>query len=205
MSLLSTVSQVAFPYEDLVSRLGLDLATIAAFAAVTGLLRDGRRDLFMVCLCFNVGLFVVLTVIASSASATAVGFGLFAMLSIIRLRSEPFTNQELGYFFTAIVLALVNGVITHDMPLALSLDAIALAGVVIADHPRRGPSPERRDITLDCIHSDDAALRADLEHRLGVRVVDFTIIEIDYVREVTRLQIRFVDAGRLADLPVTAG
>jgi hypothetical protein len=72
----------------------------------------------------------------------------------------------------------------------------------VADHPGRGPSPQRRDVTLDCIHTDDAALRADLEHRLGVRVIDFTIIEIDYVREVTRLQIRFVDSGRTAQLPV---
>jgi len=30
-----------------------------------------------------------------------------------------------------------------------------------------------REITLDRIHDNDASLRADLEHRLGVRVVDF--------------------------------
>jgi hypothetical protein len=200
--MLSAVSQLAFPYGDFLARLGLDLVAIALFTALIGLMRDGRHDLFMVCLCFNVGLFVVLTVIAASASATAIGFGLFAMLSIIRLRSEPFTNQELGYFFTAIVLALINGVIKDDLPLAVMLDAIVLAGVLIADHPGRGPSPQRRDITLDCIHTDDAALRADLAHRLGVRIIDFTIIEIDYVRDVTRLQIRFLDSGRTADLPV---
>ena len=202
MSLLSTVTQASFPYGDFLARLGLDLVAIALFTVLIGLMRDGRRDLFMVCLCFNVGLFVVLTVISASASATAIGFGLFAMLSIIRLRSEPFTNQELGYFFTAIVLALVSGVITQDMPLAAALDAIVLGGVVVADHPSRGPAPQRREVTLDCIHTDDAALRADLEHRLGVRVIDFTVLEIDYVREVTRLQMRFVDSGRTADLTV---
>ncbi|TML93262.1 MAG: DUF4956 domain-containing protein [Actinobacteria bacterium] len=202
MDLLATVSQAAFPYGDFLARLGLDLVAIALFTVLIGLMRDGRRDLFMVCLCFNVGLFVVLTVIATSASATAVGFGLFAMLSIIRLRSEPFTNQELGYFFSAIVLALINGVIAHNMPLAGALDAIVIAGVVIADHPGRGPAVQRREITLDCIHADDAALRADLEHRLGVRVVDFTILEIDYVRDVTRLQIRYVVGDRNSKLPV---
>jgi len=157
MSLLSTVTQASFPYGDFLARLGLDLVAIALFTVLIGLMRDGRRDLFMICVCFNVGLFVVLTVISTSASATAVGFGLFAMLSIIRLRSEPFTNQELGYFFTAIVLALVSGVITQDMPLAAALDAIVLGGVVVADHPSRGPAPQRREVTLDCIHTDDAA------------------------------------------------
>ena len=35
-----------------------------------------------------------------------------------------------------------------------------------------------------------------------MRVIDFTVLEIDYVREVTRLQMRFVDSGRTADLTV---
>jgi hypothetical protein len=55
---------------------------------------------------------------------------------------------------------------------------------------------------VDCIHDDAAALRADLEHRLGVRVVDFTIIEVDYVREVTRLTIRYVGSPSRVPLPV---
>jgi hypothetical protein len=34
----------------------------------------------------------------------AVGFGLFAILSIIRLRSSAVTQQEVAYYFLALVL-----------------------------------------------------------------------------------------------------
>jgi hypothetical protein len=50
---------------------------------------------------FNVGLFLALVVITARDVSAGVGFGLVAVLSIVRLRSEPFTNGELAYFFVA--------------------------------------------------------------------------------------------------------
>src|SRR4051794_40067675 len=192
-------------YGELVLRLSLDVAAMVAFAIVSGLRRRARHELLVVLSCFNVGLFVVLTVITASSSATAIGFGLFAMLSIIRLRSEPFTSTELGLFFAALVLALVNGTLKSDVPLVLILDAVVLLPVVAAGHPRLGRAPQQRQITLDCVHTDDTALRADVEHRLGIRVLDLNVVEIDYVREVTVLTIRFIDsAAHRAPLAVRA-
>jgi hypothetical protein len=204
MNALATITHPV-DYAELVLRLALDVAAMIAFALVSGLRRRARHELLVVLACFNLGLFVVLTVITVSSSATAIGFGLFAMLSIIRLRSEPFTSTELGLFFAALVLALVNGTLSGNLSLVLILDAIVLVPVLAAGHPRMGRAPQRRQITLDCVHTDDAALRADVEHRLGVRVVDLNVVEIDYVREVTVLTIRFVDTGaRRAPLPAAA-
>jgi hypothetical protein len=203
MTPLAAVSPASYDYADLVARLGLDLVALVALLWVLHRRHGGRRDLMSVVASFNVGLFVVLTAIEGAASATAIGFGLFAMLSIIRLRSEPFSNSELGIFFAGLVLALVNGISGLELPLAVVLNSVILAGISLTDHPALGPVPRSREITLDCIHDDDAALRADLEHRLGVRVVDFTIIEVDYVRDVTRLTIRHVGSPGRVRLPAT--
>ena len=110
MVLLALVTPPPFDYGDFGARFGLDIAALAVVMWTVQRRHGGRRDLMSVVACFNIGLFVVLTAIASAASATAIGFGLFAMLSIIRLRSEPFSNTELGVFFAGLVLALVNGV-----------------------------------------------------------------------------------------------
>src|SRR4051812_36592348 len=88
--------------------------------------RRPRRGLFMVFTAFNVGIFAVLSVISVRHIGPAVGFGLFALLSIVRLRSEPFSNQELSYFFSAIVLALVNGLRIADTGYLLLLDVAVL-------------------------------------------------------------------------------
>jgi hypothetical protein len=186
------------------ARLGFDVVALALFWLALHMRGHARRDLLMVFSLFNLGLVVVLTVISTSASATAIGFGLFAMLSIIRLRSEPFGNAELGYFFVALVLALINGVADAHLAFTALLDVIVLVAVVVVGHPwMGGPATAKREVTLDCIHDNDASLRADLEHRLGVRITDIAIAELDYVREVTRLTITF-QLPRTTPVPVMA-
>ena len=191
MPSVAVVIPPEFQHAELLLRLAIDLAALAlVFVAVR---RRVRPEFLAVLACFNLGLFVVLTAIAASASATAIGFGLFAMLSIIRLRSEPFTSAELGMFFGALVLALVNGSVKDDVLLLAILDAIVLLPVAVLALPQVNRAEGRREITLDCIHNDDAALRADVEHRLGVRVTELNVLELDYVREITRLTIRYAD------------
>ncbi|HTE61023.1 MAG TPA: DUF4956 domain-containing protein, partial [Solirubrobacteraceae bacterium] len=94
-------------YGDVLPRLGLDVAAIATLVYGLFYRRHERMDLVVVYALFNIGLFLALLVIASGELSMGVGFGLFAVLSIVRLRSEPFSNRELAYFFVALVLALV--------------------------------------------------------------------------------------------------
>ena len=46
-------------------------------------------------------------------------------------------------------------------------------------------------VTLDVVHADPAALHADLEQRLGGTVLSCTVTEVDYVRDVSIVDVRF--------------
>src|SRR4051812_48616611 len=112
-------------YAQLLLRLFVDGCALGALSLLVARRRP-RRGLFMVYATFNLGLFVVLTVISARHVGPAIGFGLFAMLSIVRLRSEPIGNAELAYFFCALVLALVNGLPVDDEPLIIGLNVLVL-------------------------------------------------------------------------------
>jgi hypothetical protein len=185
-------------YEDFGIRLVIDVAAVAIFALALYLRRHRRRDLFLSYTFFNVGLFVVLAVVTAHSLSAAVGFGIFGILSIVRLRSEPFTNLELSYLFIALVLGLVNGIGKIDRPFALLLNAVILLTVFLVDHPRLNAPMQFRTLTLDSVYADSAALRGDLERRLGVEIAELTITEIDYVREITCATIRCVERRRPA-------
>jgi hypothetical protein len=177
------------------------LANLVALAAIAYFIyfrRHSRRDLLMTYTTINIGLFLVMTVISMHDTGIGVGFGLFAILSIIRIRSEEFSNTELSYVFSVPAIALINafgvsqtipGVI--DSIFLLLLNAVAILVVFIMDHPRLLRKVGRQQITLDTIHSNDQELRADLERRLNVRVLDYAIAHVDYVREITVLNVRF--------------
>ena len=174
---------------DLALRLGIDLVAIAAL--VFGLFhpRHRRMDLVVVYVLFNVGVFLALSVIVAGQLSIGVGFGLFAVLSIVRLRSEPFSNRELAYFFVALVIALVCALeIGHPAYAGLLAGLVLLVAWAI-DHPRISRPTRRLDVTLERVFSDDAALREHLRERLRAPVIEVTVREVDYVRETMRLEV----------------
>lgn len=176
-------------YADLTLRLFVDLVALGLLSALI-VRRRPRRGLIMVYGTFNVGLFAVLSVISVRHVGPAVGFGLFAMLSIVRLRSEPFSNAELSYFFAALVLALVNGLRIDDVPFQLGLDAAVLVCLFFVDHPALYRRTARQVVTLDAVFTDPAELRAELERRLGMPILEADVQETDYVRDLTRVVVR---------------
>ncbi|MDA0167514.1 DUF4956 domain-containing protein [Solirubrobacter taibaiensis] len=175
--------------QDLLMRLGLDALALAALLYGLFLPRHKRMDLVVVYTLFNLGLFLALVVISQGQVSMGVGFGLFAVLSIVRLRSEPYSNRELAYFFVAIVLALVCAIDIGNLALAGVLVATVLLAAWAVDHPRLTKPVRHLRVTLDRIVGDDA-LHDVLEERLGGRVLDATVLEVDYVRETTVVDVR---------------
>ncbi len=175
---------------DLLPRLAIDLVAISVLAYGIYYRRHRRQDLFVIFAMFNVGLFLALVVISAGNVSAGVGFGLFAVLSIVRLRSEPFTNGELAYFFVALVLGLVNGIELGDPAVAAALSAIAVAAAAVIDHPRLLRRTRALEVTLESIPPGEEALRRHLEERLNARVTECRVIEIDYVRETVRVSVR---------------
>lgn len=176
---------------DLALRLGLDVVALAALVWGIYLPRHRRTDLAVVYAMFNVGLFLALLVIAGGQVSMGVGFGLFAVLSIVRLRSEPFSNRELAYFFVALVLALVCAIDLGSVAYAGALATVALLAAWVIDHPRLSRPSNRLEVTLERVFANDEALRSHLQERLGARVDEVIVREIDYVRETTRAEVRF--------------
>ncbi len=175
---------------DLEHRLAIDVAAVSAL--VFGLFhpRHRRMDLVVVYALFNVGVFLALSVIVAGELSMGVGFGLFAVLSIVRLRSEPFSNRELAYFFVALVIGLVCALDIGHPAYAGVLAGVALLAAWAIDHPRVSRPTRRLEVVLERTFGDDEALREHLRDRLRAPVLDVTVHEIDYVRETTRVEVR---------------
>jgi hypothetical protein len=183
-------------YDELALWLAADAVAIALLAYGIYFRRHRRRDLVVVLVMFNVGLFVALQVIAGGDISIGVGFGLFAVLSILRLRSEQFDFDEMGYFFLALVLALVNGLHVGSAGLTVLLTAVTLGAALVVDHPRLITPTRRLEVTLDMVFPDEEALWRHLKERLDAPVSEVRVREIDYVRETTRALVRYSERPR---------
>jgi hypothetical protein len=171
--------------------LAVDLTAITLLSYALYFRRHGRRDLLLAYVALNTGIFGVVAMLTNQEVGMAVGFGLFGVLSILRLRSDLISQGEIGYYFTAIALGLVNAVAASMPWVLLGLNALLLTVMFVADHPRLLSRHRRRILTLDVVHEDPVALRQDLEARLRGRVQRVDVTEVDYVRDLMVVDVRY--------------
>jgi hypothetical protein len=177
------------------------IADVMAIVVVAGLYfhRHQRRDLLLAYVALNAGLVAVTTSLTSTSVGAGLGLGLFGILSIIRLRSDGITQEEIAYYFIALALALVAGVNPGPVYVTPLLCFLMVAVMYVADHPRLFRGARRQLVTLDAAIPQEAAVRAYLEQRLGVEVRHLIVQEVDFVRDLTIVDVRFRTTGPLID------
>lgn len=182
----------AFPV-DLASRFAVDI--VSTLLLVFGLYYRRYRDkeLVITAALFNLFIFAVLTVLSKVEFGIAAGFGLFAILAMFTLRSEPLGKTEMSYFFGCVAIAVICSVQGTTLPLVIGVASTVLVGTWAIDHPRVLQSVDSIRITLDKIDgealSDPAAMRAELSRRLGVQVMSYQITALDYITDMARLNV----------------
>jgi hypothetical protein len=185
-------------YTDYAIDLAVDLAAIFVMAYVLYFRRHRRADLLLAYVTLNIGIFVAMSLLNLVRVDIALGFGLFAILSIIRLRSSTVTQQEVAYYFVALVMGLVNGMNLSDRWLVAGVNVLLLLTMLVVDSRPLRDRARRMEITLDTVHADDAALVADLESRLNGQVIHHVVNEIDYVRDTMVVDVRYRAGSRTA-------
>ena len=66
-------------------------------------------EMFVASALFNIFILLIVMTVVRTDFNIAIGFGLFALLSLVQLRSTTFTKTEMAYLFGAVTLAVING------------------------------------------------------------------------------------------------
>lgn len=187
---------------DLLARSGIDILVMLFLVGVLYRPQQSVASMPLVLAALNGGLFAALAAITSGDFAAGIGFGLFGLLSLLRLRSAAFTIKDVAYTFMALILALVNGLPDRPFILLGAINAALLIVVLVADDTRSDPPTRVMRLTLERAYSDPAEARTLLDERLSVQIRSVVIDSIDYVRETTAVTVLYVAD---ADAPEVAG
>jgi hypothetical protein len=177
-------------YGGIATSLVIDLVVIFLMTYVLYFRRHWRADLLLSYVALNLGIFVTMSVLTQVRIEIAVGFGLFAILSIIRLRSSAVTQQEVAYYFLALVVGLVNGLGVPDRGLVVALNVVLLLVMFAFDSKPLRDRSRRMEVHLDGVYTNEAALVAELERKLGGRVAYQEISEIDLINRHMVIDVR---------------
>jgi hypothetical protein len=175
-----------------VARLGLDVVSMLLLVGWLYRRRLAAPEMALVFTALNIGLFAAVTSIGSGHFPTGIGFGLFGLLSLVRLRSAAFTLKDVAYTFVALVLALVNGLPDRTLLMVVMLDALLLVSIWVVDETRsRTPATRLMRVTLDTAVTDLGAALDEVRSRVSVEPLSVVVEDVDLVRETTRVAVRY--------------
>jgi hypothetical protein len=146
---------------------------------------------------FSTLIFFVLSFLASVEIGVGVGFGLFAIFSILRYRTDPIPIREMTYLFIIAALPVMNSAAAGgEVWPQLIIANLAIVGILYILEKGWGFKFEsNRQITyekVELVRPDrEAELIADLQNRTGLKINRISVGKLDYLHDTALLKIYF--------------
>lgn len=156
---------------------------------------------------FNTIIFFVMSLVNNASISLGVGFGLFAIFSILRYRTDPIPIREMTYLFVIIALPMINALLLANSYYAqMALTDVAMVAVLFALEKGWGFKYEiRKTITyerIDMIRPENwGLLLADLQERTGLPIKRIEIGRLNFLRDTAVIHV-YYDADALGDAQV---
>ena len=162
--------------------------------------KSKRRDFYFTFMLISVAIFFIVFFMIfvledmKGKTSMGVGIGLFGIFSIMRYRTDTMPVREMTYLFVIIALSLVNAV-SVNLPyfeVIVTNLVIILAVWLCEMHLKTNPTKliqyDRIELITPERHEE---LIADLEKRLGLKVVKVDIGSIDFLRDMAMIRVTY--------------
>jgi DNA-directed RNA polymerase subunit F len=149
-------------------------------------------------LSFNTIIFFTISILTSLEISIGVGFGLFALFSILRYRTDPIPIRDMTYLFIILALPVMNSVLfASDL---FEIAAIANAAIIAITFAlenglgfRYESSKKIKYEKIDLIKPEKSKeLIKDLEERTGIKnILKYKIGDIDFLKDSAEITIYY--------------
>jgi len=142
----------------------------------------------------NILIFLVTSLLASVKVKTGFAFGLFAILSILRYRTEQIQLREMTFLFASIILGVMNSLATDELSIVAVLlaDVLLCLSIFIAEKSFIGNTDQ---IILFYDNSKLLAkdrkkeLYEDIKTRFGYDVLKVVIVRMNYLTDSAEIKL----------------
>ena len=148
-------------------------------------------------LAFSTIIYFVLGLFTSTDLSVGVGFGLFAIFSVLRYRTDEMPIREMTYLFIVIALPVVNSILmaNGDLMKLLVANGMIVALLYVLEKEWGFHFEASKKITYEKVdlitpaHRDD--LLADLRQRTGLPIKRVEVGRLDFLRDTAEIKIYY--------------
>lgn len=185
-------------------RLLIDLATIFVLVRFIYYPIYGHREFFFMFVIFNLIIFLISFLLNKVELSMGAAFGLFAVFSMLRYRTENISIKDMTYLFLCIAIGLVCAVTkVKDAP--DEYEYIFLCGlnsaVLLITYLLESKIFMKKEMiktivyeNIDLIQSDKKEeLLADIRKRTGINVHRVSVQQINFLKDSAQVKIYFYE------------
>ena len=155
------------------------------------------KDYVLTFLAFNTLTFLIASLLNGVDLSAGFGFGLFAIFSILRYRTDPIPVREMTYLFVMMALPVVNAILVTEASYgSLLIVNIAVPLVLFLVEKEWGfHYTSQKSITYECIElvkpENYQRLLADLRTRTGLNITRCEIGKLDFLHDAAEIKIYY--------------
>lgn len=150
---------------------------------------------------FGLGVFIVTAFLHSAEVSMGFAFGLFAVFSMLRYRTESISIKEMTYLFLVIAIALLSAVGNMHPVVLLCLTLFLCAATYLLETRLIFPLLDEMEIDYEKIEyilpERRECLLKDLRQRTGLNIKNVDVVSLNFLRDTARLKIHFSTEPKL--------
>ncbi|MFN8713305.1 MAG: DUF4956 domain-containing protein [Bacteroidota bacterium] len=157
-----------------------------------------KRDYFFTFFMFNVTIFVITFLLNTKSSfSTGAAFGLFAVFSLLRYRTEDISARDMTYLFTVIALGLISSVNKGNVLEIVIVNSTIILAAFLLDGNVLMKTEFVKTVqyeNIELIKPDNhTALIEDLKKRTGLNIHKVSIGRVDFLRDTAVVKIYYYE------------
>jgi len=151
-------------------------------------------------LLFGMGVFLVTSLLHTADVSMGFAFGLFAVFSMLRYRTESISIKEMTYLFLVIAIALLSSVGTMQHIELTVINLFICGSALLLETNFVLPLLDKKDIEYEKIENivpeRKQQLQDDLSARTGLDIRMVEVVSISFLRDTAMLRIHFSPVDR---------
>jgi len=163
-----------------------------------------HRELFFTFFIFNLIIFLISFLLNKVDLSMGAAFGLFAVFSMLRYRTEDISIKDMTYLFLCIAIGLVSAV-TKIKDAPDSLEYIFLGGIniiiLVITYLLESKLLMKKEMAkviiyenIELIQADKKEdMLADIRKRTGINVHRYSIQKIDFLKDAAQMKIYYYE------------
>ncbi|MEO7991073.1 MAG: DUF4956 domain-containing protein [Chryseolinea sp.] len=183
--------------ESFLIRLLIDLVTMLILVRLVYHKIYKKKDFFFTFFLFNLIIYVLTYMLNKVELSFGAAFGLFAVFSLLRYRTENISPKDMTYLFVVIALGLITSVSKGTYIEIALLNLFIVAFVYALDGNLLIKNEMVQIIQYENIQNikpvNHGALIEDLKNRTGLDIHKIEIESIDFLKDTARIKVYYYE------------